>query len=118
MQEVPTPIKQQYPGTLDRATINKQLATLKKAIFELTLGGEMNHYFGYETGEAKPAGSAHHRNGPGRRRLMADGDTFDVEIPHDREGTFDPMRIAKGERCFTGFDDKIIAMHARGMSVA
>ncbi|MBU9313235.1 IS256 family transposase, partial [Burkholderia multivorans] len=46
-----------------------------------------------------------------------DNDLLDVEIPRDREGTFDPVLIAKGERRFTGFDDKIIAMYARGMSV-
>ncbi|WP_310676788.1 IS256 family transposase, partial [Burkholderia multivorans] len=66
---------------------------------------------------AKPAGRTNHRNGTSRKRIATDNDLLDVEIPRDREGTFDPVLIAKGERRFTGFDDKIIAMYARGMSV-
>ncbi len=78
---------------------------------------ELAHHLGYEKGEAKPAGSTNHRNGTSRKRIATDDDLLDVEIPRDREGTFDPVLIAKGERRFTGFDDKIIARYARGMSV-
>ncbi len=113
----PELIKQLVPGTLDRASINEQFAALKKAIFERALGGELTHHLGYEKGEAKPAGRTNHRNGTSRKRIATDNDLLDVEIPRDREGTFDPVLIAKGERRFTGFDDKIIAMYARGMSV-
>ncbi|MCO1362912.1 IS256 family transposase (plasmid) [Burkholderia multivorans] len=113
----PELIKQLVPGTLDRASINEQFAALKKAIFERALGGELTHHLGYEKGEAKPVGRTNHRNGTSRKRIATDNDLLDVEIPRDREGTFDPVLIAKGERRFTGFDDKIIAMYARGMSV-
>ncbi|WP_175917396.1 IS256 family transposase [Burkholderia pyrrocinia] len=112
----PELIKQLVPGTLDRATINELLAALKRAIFERALGGESAHHLGYEKGEAKPVGSTNHRNGTSRKRVVTDDDLLDVEIPRDREGTFDPVLIAKGEWRFTGFDDKIIAMYARGMS--
>ncbi|VWC35866.1 transposase, mutator type [Burkholderia lata] len=89
---IPDPelIKQLVPGTLDRATINEQLAALKKAIFERALGGELTHHLGYEKGEAKPGGSTNHRNGTSRKRVAIDDDLLDVEIPRDREGTFDP----------------------------
>ncbi len=96
------------PGTLDRATIDEQLAAPKKAIFERALGGELAHHLGYEKGQAKPAGSTNHRNGTSRKRVTTDDNLLDVEIPRDREGTFDPVLIAKGEQRFTGFDDKII----------
>ncbi len=66
-------------------------------------------------GGAKPAGSANHRPGASRKRVAPDDDLLDVEISRDREGTFDPVLIAKGERRFTGFDAKVIAMSARGM---
>ncbi|EDT42881.1 transposase mutator type [Burkholderia ambifaria MEX-5] len=112
----PELIKQLVPGTLDRAMINEQLTALKKAIFERALGGELTHHLGYERGQTKPADSTNHRNGTSRKRITTD-DLLDVEIPRNREGTFDPVLIAKGERRFTGFDDKIIAMYARGMSV-
>ncbi|VWD06820.1 transposase, mutator type [Burkholderia lata] len=103
-------IKQLVPGTLDRATINAQLAALKKAIFEHALYCAPTHHLGYEKGETKPVGGTNHRNGTCRKRIATDDDLLDVEIPRDRDGTFDPVLIAKGERCFAGFDDKIIAM--------
>lgn len=112
----PELIKQLVPGTLDRTTINEQLAALKKAIFERALGAELTHHLGYEKGEAKPEDSENHRNGSRRKWITTDDDMLELNIPRDRNGTFDPILIAKGERRFTGFDDKIIAMYARGMT--
>lgn len=100
-----------------RTTINEQLAALKKAIFERALGAELTHHLGYEKGEAKPEDSENHRNGSSRKRIATDDDMLELNIPRDRDETFDPVLIAKGERRFTGFDDKIIAMYARGMTV-
>lgn len=54
---------QLVPGTLDRASINEQLAALKKAIFERALGAELTHHLGYEKGDSKPEESDNHRNG-------------------------------------------------------
>ncbi|CAG9247717.1 hypothetical protein BDI4_210032 [Burkholderia diffusa] len=85
----PELIKQLVPGTLDRTTINEQLAALKKVIFERALGGELPHHLGYEKGEAKPASSTNRRNGTSRKRIMTDDDLLDIEIPRDREGTLD-----------------------------
>ena len=113
----PELIKQLVPGMLDRSTLEVQLRALKKAIFERALGAEMTHHLGYSKGEAKPAELANYRNGNSRKRVTTDDDTVELEIPRDREGTFDPVLIAKGERRFKGFDDKIIAMYARGMTV-
>lgn len=58
-----------------------------------------------------------HRNGTGRKRITTDDDTLDLEISRDREGTFDPVLIAKVEQRFTCFCDKIIAMFARGIGM-
>lgn len=69
---------------------------LKKAIFERALVGELTHHLGYEKGEVKPTGSTNHRNSTSRKRILTDDDTFDVEIPRDCEGTFDPVLISKG----------------------
>ena len=113
----PELIKQLVPGTLDRATLTEQLAALKKAIFVRALGGELTHHLGYERGEARPESATNHRNGSSRKRVLTDDDTLDLDIPRDRNGTFDPVLIARGERRFTGFDSKIIAMYARGMTV-
>ncbi|KWF20840.1 IS256 family transposase [Burkholderia pseudomultivorans] len=110
----PELIKQLVPGMLDRATINEQLSARKTALFERALGGELTHDLGYEKGAAEPAGRTNHRNGTSRKHIATDDDLLDVEIPRDREGAFDPVLIARGERRFTGFDDKTIAMYARG----
>ncbi|MCG1039385.1 IS256 family transposase, partial [Mycetohabitans sp. B7] len=97
--------------------INEQFAALKKAIFERALGAELTHHLGYEKGQAKLEESENHRNGSSRKRITTDDDLLELNIARDRNGTFDPVLIAKGERRFTGFDDKIIAMYARGMTV-
>lgn len=99
----PELIKQRVPGTLDRATINAHPAALKKANFEHALCCALTHHLDYEKDETKPVGGTNHRNGSSRKRIATDDDLLDVEIPRDREGTFDPVLIAKSERCFTGF---------------
>ncbi len=65
----PELIKQLVPGPLDRATINEQLAALKKAIFERAPGGELTHHPGHEKGEAKPLGRTNHRNGTSPKHI-------------------------------------------------
>ncbi len=56
------------------------------------------------------------RNGYGRKTVTTDSGKLDLAIPRDREGTFDPQLIAKYQRRFPGFDEKIVSMYARGMS--
>ncbi|MBM5589475.1 hypothetical protein GSH10_02190 [Burkholderia pseudomallei] len=114
----PELIKQLAPGTPERAMLDEQLAALKKAIFERAPGGELTHHLGDEKGDAKPAGSTNHPTARAASawRLTTTCSTSRL-IARDREGTLDPVLIARGERRFTGFDDKIIAMYARGMSV-
>lgn len=86
------------------------LDSLKKALAERALNAEMDHHLG----GAEQAGNS--RNGYGRKRVITDNGKIDIEIPRDRSGSFDPQLIAKYQRRFPGFDDKIISMYARGMS--
>ncbi|WP_026191213.1 IS256 family transposase [Methylosinus sp. LW4] len=88
---------------------NGLLDDLKKALAERALNAEMDHHLA--TGEA-----ANSRNGYGRKSVVTDTGKIDLEIPRDRQATFDPQLIAKYQRRFPGFDDKIISMYARGMS--
>lgn len=88
----------------------------KKALIERALGAEMSHHLGYAPGESNPAGS-NHRNGKSKKTILTDDGEIRIETPRDRAGTFEPQLIGKHERRFTGFDDKIIAMYARGMTV-
>ena len=89
---------------------NGLLDDLKKALAERTLNAEMDHHLSGE------AGTGNSRNGYGRKTVVTDTGKIAVEVPRDRRSTFDPQLIAKYQRRFPGFDDKIISMYARGMS--
>jgi len=91
--------------------------SFKKALIERALNAEMSHHLGYEAGAAKPAEVANHRNGKSRKTVLTDDGAVHIEVPRDREGAFEPQLIGKHGRRFTGFDDKIVAMYARGMTV-
>lgn len=90
---------------------------LKKAIVERALGAELTHHLGYAKGKEPPSEQTNHRNGTSPKTVLTDTGSLDVAVPRDREGSFEPQLIPKGERRFKGFDEKIIAMYARGMTV-
>ena len=115
---VPSEILDQFvgQGPLSHEELEAAVRRFKKAIIERALGGELTHHLGIR--QAAQARRHHessqwHRrqNRPDRRRPLA------IEVPRDREGTFEPRLIGKHERRFTGFDDKILALYARGMTV-
>ncbi len=88
---------------------NGLLDDLKKAFAERALNAEMDHHL-----SAEEAGNS--RNGYGRKTVTTDTGRIELEIPRDRQATFDPQLIAQYQRRFPGFDDKIVSMYARGMS--
>jgi putative transposase len=93
------------------------LSDIKKALAERMLNAELDEHLQSETateGSGTPA--TNHRNGYSKKTVITDTGQVDLEIPRDRRGTFEPQLIAKYQRRFPGFDDKIISMYARGMS--
>jgi putative transposase len=88
---------------------NGLLDDLKKALAERALNAEMDHHLAGD-------GAGNRRNGYGRKTVVTDTGRIDLEVPRDRQATFDPQLIAKYQRRFPGFDEKIISMYARGMS--
>ena len=104
-------------GPMSAAAIQDASMAFKKALIERALGGEMSHHLGYPPGGDKPAAVGNHRNGASAKTLQTEDGPLRIEVPRDREGTFEPLLIPKHERRFTGFDDKIVAMYARGMTV-
>ena len=86
---------------------------LKKALANRVLSAELDDHL---DGEAA-AGKANRRNGYSKKTVLGESSKLELRIPCDREGTFDPKLIAKYQRRFPGFDEKIISMYARGMSV-
>jgi putative transposase len=97
------------------------LEQLTKRVYERILGAEMTHYLGYEKGQApKVAGSqkrANHRNGASKKTLISEDGKLELEVPRDRTGEFEPQFVRKGQRRFGGFDQKVIALYAQGMTV-
>jgi putative transposase len=89
----------------------------KKALLERMLGGELTHHLGYPPGGTKPADTNNHRNGTSEKTVLTDEGSLDLAVPRDRDGTFEPPIIPKHARRFTGFDDKVLALYARGMTV-
>jgi len=105
------------PGPLSGAEVHDLCRSFKKALIERAMGAEMSHHLGYRPGESRPAGQANHRNGTTAKTVQTEDGPVRIEVPRDREGSFAPILIPKHERRFTGFDDKIVAMYARGMTV-
>lgn len=91
----------------------ESLATeLNKALAERMLGAEMDVHLAEESERA----AGNHRNGTSPKTVDTGSERVVLDIPRDRQGQFDPVLIGKYQRRFPGFDDKIIAMYARGMS--
>lgn len=89
----------------------------KKALLERILGAELSHHLGYLTGAEKPGNVDNRRNGASGKTVRTEDGPLRIDIPRDRQGRFQPQRIPRHERRFTGFDDKIVAMYARGMTI-
>lgn len=89
---------------------------LKKALAERMLNAEMDHHLAQEA-ESEGLNRGNHRNGYSKKRVLTDTAKLEIDIPRDREGTFEPALIAKYQRRFPGFDGKIISMYARGLTV-
>src|SRR3954470_4108955 len=101
-------------GPISPEGLEVAVRRFKKAIIERALGGELTHHLGYAPSGAKPEDATNHRNGTGRKTVLTDDGPLSLDVPRDREGSFEPRLIAKHERRFTGFDDKILALYARG----
>lgn len=90
---------------------------LKKRLLERVLDGELTAHLGYGKHEERPAGQGNARNGRSSRRVKTTGGELELEAPRDRDGSFEPAILPKGARRFDGFDDAIIHLYARGMTV-
>jgi putative transposase len=90
---------------------------LKKALLERALGAELSDHLGYEKGDAAGRGTGNSRNGFSDKTVLTDDGEVALEVPRDRAGTFEPKIVPKGARRLEGFDDRIVSLYARGLSV-
>lgn len=96
---------------------NGLLKQLTKMLVERALEVEMTDHLGHDKSGAVSNDSANTRNGHSAKTLKGDFGALPIDIPRDRQGTFDPQIIAKHQTRWTGFDDKIISLYARGLTV-
>jgi putative transposase len=95
---------------------NGLLKRLTKRLLERAMHAELGDHLGYEKHDPAGYNSGNSRNGTTSKTLKGNFGALELETPRDRAGTFEPKIVAKGQTRFTGFDDKIISMYARGMS--
>jgi transposase-like protein len=92
-------------------------AQLKKQIIERALDAEMDNHLGYSKHDPRGKNSGNSRNGRGKKSVVIDSEEVQLAPPRDRNSDFEPQLIPKRQKYFEGFNSKIIAMYARGMSV-
>src|SRR5437868_11325775 len=95
---------------------NGLLKQLTKALLERAMQAEITEHVGYQKHDPAGHNSGNSRNGATTKTLKGDFGELPLETPRDRNGSYEPKIIGKNQTRFTGFDDKIISMHARGMS--
>jgi putative transposase len=95
---------------------NGLLKQLTKAVVERAMNAELTHHLGYEKNQPKERSKGNTRNGKSRKKLKGDFGEVEIEVPRDRAGEFEPKIVPKHQRRFSGFDDKILSMYARGMT--
>src|SRR5260370_29418121 len=92
------------------------LKGLVKSLIEAAMNAELDHHLGYEKHEKRPPGADNARNGRTSKKLKGDFGEAEILVPRDRNASFEPQIVAKGQRRWDGFDDQIVAMYSRGMS--
>jgi transposase-like protein len=104
-------------GPMSAEAVMAASQAFKKALIERALGAELTHHLGYAPGAARPEQSGNQRNGVSAKTVQTATGPLRIEVPRDRAGSFEPVLVGRHERRFTGFDDKIVALYARGMTV-
>ena len=90
------------------------LAQLTKRLVERAMEVELTEHVGYEPHAEPPGGAQNTRNGTSPKRLIGEHGEVQIDAPRDRDGSFSPKIVRKRQRRFEGFDDKILALYARG----
>jgi putative transposase len=93
------------------------LSQVTKAVLERALAEEMTGHFGYDKHDPAGRGSGNSRNGTSAKTVLTDIGSVDLAVPRDRNGSFEPQIVRKGQSRLDGFNDRIIALYARGMTV-
>jgi putative transposase len=93
------------------------LRQLTKALYERALQAEMTHHLGYEKHDPRGRKSGNSRNGVDTKVVQTESDEFEIEVPRDRKSTFEPILVPKGRKRLGKFDDMVISLYARGVTL-
>src|SRR5688572_24817556 len=114
--EVLNELLKEYQKPEDLLGQNGLLKQLQKRLLEKALEAELTDHLGYQKHEAAGRNSGNSRNGSGSKTLKGEFGELPLVVPRDRNGTFEPQIIGKGQRRFEGFDQAIISLYARGLT--
>ena len=104
------------PQLKSESDLNDFSRALLKMTVEKALEGELEHHLGYSKHDPEDNGSGNSRNGKSSKRLKGDHGEVEIEVPRDRNGTFEPALVKKNQSRLTGMDDQILALYAKGMT--
>jgi len=107
---------QDYPNPQDILAEGGLLKQLTKAVIERCLEAELDTHLGYAKHARQGTATLNRRNGHSQKTLKGEQGQVEIEVPRDRQGSFEPQLVQKGQTRLEGFDDKIIALYARGMT--
>jgi len=115
-KEVLDELLKEYRGPDDLIGLDGLLKQLTKALIERSMEAELTEHVRYEKYDQGEKSTNNRRNGNTQKPLKTDQGPREIEMPRDRDGTFEPAIVPKHQREFKGVDDKILSMYARGMS--
>jgi len=115
-KEVLDELLKDYRGPDDLTGEEGLLKQLTKALVERAMGAELTEHLGYERHEPGEKPHGNRRNGTSQKTVRSDQGPITLEVPRDREGSFEPKIVGKHQRELSGFSDKILSMYARGMT--
>ena len=104
-------------STSDLFDDNGLFKQLKKQVLERLLASELTQHLGYRKGAVTGRNSGNSRNGHSAKTVLSDDGALELAIPRDRNGTFEPEIVPNGSRRLDGFDDRIVSLYARGLTV-
>jgi putative transposase len=110
-------IAQFLTGRMTGEAINAAGIAFKQALIEASLNAELTHHLGYAPGADRPEYTTNQRNGVTAKTVLTGDGRVRIETPRDRDGSFEPVLLPKHARRFTAFDDSIVALYARGLTV-
>lgn len=104
-------------GRQSAAELDELFRQMKRALMERVLAGELTAHLGYGPDEPKPADQPNHRNGTTPKTVLTPDGPVPLAIPRDRAGTFEPQLVPKHARRLPRFDQNVLALYARGLTV-